>query len=192
MVPRTGMPKSFPASVFEVAAAPPMYAARDADSAPSTPWARRSPNSMTAAAVGRQADAGALGGDEGLEVEDGKQRALDELRLDERGVHAHQRLARETPGCLPASPRHRREAKARQVVQEILAETSQALQVAPGLPRRMRASRSGPAPTGGRRRWRSRRRMAGGGRTCRRPPGDSRCAGSSPASSTARSNRPAG
>ena len=42
-----------------------------------------------------EADARRLGGDEGLEVQDGEQRALDELRLHEGAVHPHQRLAGE-------------------------------------------------------------------------------------------------
>ena len=46
-VPRTGMPRSLPASTSDVAAQPPMYAARAALTAPSIPWARRSPNSST-------------------------------------------------------------------------------------------------------------------------------------------------
>ena len=45
MVPLTGMPNIFPARVFEVAAAPPIKAARDAETAPSNPCARLSPNS---------------------------------------------------------------------------------------------------------------------------------------------------
>src|SRR5467141_3734656 len=46
-VPRTGIPRSLPASTFEVAAQPPMYAARAALSAPSGPCALRNPNSRT-------------------------------------------------------------------------------------------------------------------------------------------------
>ena len=54
-VPRTGMPRSRPASTLEVAAQPPMYAARAADTLPSGPWARRSPNSSTgSSAAARQ------------------------------------------------------------------------------------------------------------------------------------------
>jgi hypothetical protein len=46
-VPRTGMPNSLPASTLLVASHPPTYAARLADSPPSTPCARRRPNSST-------------------------------------------------------------------------------------------------------------------------------------------------
>jgi hypothetical protein len=46
-VPRTGSPSSRPASVFEVALAPPTNAAREAERPPSIPCARRSPNSIT-------------------------------------------------------------------------------------------------------------------------------------------------
>ena len=49
-VPRTGMPYSLPASTFDVAAQPPMYAARDAHSPPSMPCARRRPSVAEASA----------------------------------------------------------------------------------------------------------------------------------------------
>ena len=46
-VPLTGIPNSRPARTLEVAAQPPIHAARLAESAPSNPCARRSPNSST-------------------------------------------------------------------------------------------------------------------------------------------------
>ena len=46
-VPATWMPSHFPASTLEVPLHPPMYAARLAENPPSSPGARRSPNSNT-------------------------------------------------------------------------------------------------------------------------------------------------
>ena len=47
MVPSTGMPNWRSASTQAVPTAPAMYAARAPSTAPSYPWARREPNSIT-------------------------------------------------------------------------------------------------------------------------------------------------
>ena len=83
--PRTGMPNSLPASTFDVAAQPPMYAARDAASPPSMPCARRSPNSRTGVAAARPGTTrAAFVAIERLEVDEVSSARLDELRLRDR------------------------------------------------------------------------------------------------------------
>jgi hypothetical protein len=79
IVPITGMPKSRPARAFDVLSAPPMKLEREAETAPSGPWALRRPNPR------------GLCGDEAPEVEPIEHEALDDLGLDDVGVHAGDR-----------------------------------------------------------------------------------------------------
>ncbi len=140
------------------------------------------------AAVGRQPDAGSLGRDQGLEIDDGEQGALDELCLDQGRMHAHQRLAGEGEGSLVHRPDVSREAEARQLVEELPAERPEAVQVGDVVGGEPHPRDVGQPRPRSRRRRRTRRRRAGGGRTCRRRRAGSFRAGSTPASSTARRN----
>ena len=66
---------------------------------------------MHAAAVGRQHDPRGLAGDQRLEVDDRQQRRLDELRLDQRGRDAQERLVLEERRPLGHRPDVAREAQ---------------------------------------------------------------------------------
>ena len=94
-VPRTGSPSSRPASTLEVAAQPPTYAAREArEAAVDALGAPQAEVDHLVAARGEH-HARRLGRDQRLEVDEVEQRRLDELRLQQRAPHAHERLVGE-------------------------------------------------------------------------------------------------
>ena len=167
-----GCRSSLPASTFEVAAQPPMYAAREAASPPSMPCARRSPNSSTGSPRAAWHTRAALVAISVWKLTRLSSARLDELRLQDRPAHAHERLVREHHRC-PRAPRRRRTVKrsAREVVEEAARlEQRRAVVAARGSRGSAQSSAVNRSARGtrprarGRRRSRSRRRTALAGR----------------------------
>ncbi len=85
---------------------------------------------------GGVADPGRLAGDQGLEVDDGQQRGLDQLGLQDRALHAQQGLVREDHGALGHGVDPTRKAHRAQVREE--GRLEQRLAVAAGDRRQVR------------------------------------------------------
>ncbi len=106
-VPLTGMPNSLPASTFDVAAQPPMYAARLAERPPSMPWARRSPNSSTGSPGGHGQMRAAFVAISVWKLMMFSSGVSSNLALQNRSPHAHERLVAERQRSPRASRRRR-------------------------------------------------------------------------------------
>ena len=115
IVPLTGMPNRRPASRFDVETQPATKAARAAYSAASSPCARRLPNSMHRAPLGRAHDTRGLAGHRRLKRDEAEQRRLDQLRLGGRRGHAEDRLVAEDDLAFVDGPHVAGEAEGRQV-----------------------------------------------------------------------------
>ena len=148
---------------------------------PSMPWARRRPKSITSSPRGGEHDARRLGRDQRLEVDDVEQRRLDELRLQQRAPHAHQRLVGEDDRPLGHRVHVAGEAQRGQLAQERRVEQRTAVVAglrargSRGPPGRSGSPRAGRARATGRRRPRSRRRTGSCGRRGGTPPRSRPC-----------------